>query len=157
MPRGTFQYPSTYGEPLPTHASTGNPSTLARSFGLVSWTGSAVGSLLLSSGSWCVQDFICALWDWSLCFPQSCGSPVINLHNNGRTSLVLLFSSLWVTHWVTHPVGVGFDFIVIVLFPPPHCGFLFVFGYGILFLVDSSILLSMVVQQLVAISFWLLI
>ena len=77
MPRGTFQYPSTYGEPLPTHASTGNPSTLARSFGLVSWTGSAVGSLLLSSGSWCMRNFVCALQDWSLCFLQSSGSPII--------------------------------------------------------------------------------
>ena len=49
---------------------------------------SPVGSLLLSSGSWCMQDFVCVLqgWsfcfpqslqDWSLCFPQSCGSPVI--------------------------------------------------------------------------------
>ena len=76
------------------------------------------------------------LQDWCLCFPQSCGSPVVkshqpsrsdslgipspfvgspgweawygvqNLHSNGRTSLVLLFSSLW----VTHPVGCGIWF-----------------------------------------------
>ena len=32
---------------------------------------SPVGSLLLSSGSWCAQDFVCALQDWTLCFPQS--------------------------------------------------------------------------------------
>ena len=76
--------------------------------------------------------------DWSLCFLQSFGRPVIkshwpsrpdslgipspcvissgweawrgvqNLHSSARTSLVLLFSSLW----VTHPAGMGFDFIV---------------------------------------------
>ena len=36
-----------------------------------------MGSLLLSSGSWCTQNFVCALQDWSLCFPQSCGSHAI--------------------------------------------------------------------------------
>ena len=39
---------------------------------------SPVGSLLLSS--WCAQNFICALQDWSLCFPQSSGSPIIKSH-----------------------------------------------------------------------------
>ena len=38
---------------------------------------SPVGSLLLSSESWYTQDFICALQDWSLCFPQSYGSSII--------------------------------------------------------------------------------
>ena len=101
---------------------------------------SPVGSLLLSSGSCCKQNFVCAFQDWSLCFPQSSGRPVMipcwpsrpdslgihspfvesprlgstewgiqNLHNRGRTSLVLLFSSLWVTHLV----GIGFDLIMI--------------------------------------------
>ena len=36
-----------------------------------------VGSLLLSAGSRCGQDFVCALQDWSVCFPQSCGSLTI--------------------------------------------------------------------------------
>ena len=27
-----------------------------------------------------MQDAVCALWLWSLCFPQSCGSPVIKSH-----------------------------------------------------------------------------
>ena len=74
------------------------------------------------------------LQDWSLCFPQSCGSPIIkswwssrsdslglprpffgspswenwhgvqNLNNSGRTSLILLFSCLW----IIHPVVMGF-------------------------------------------------
>ena len=56
-----------------------------------------------------------------------CG--VQNLHNSGRTSLVLLFSSLW----VTYPAGMGFDFIVIVLLLPSCCGFFFVFGHGVSF------------------------
>ena len=73
-----------------------------------------------------------------VCFPQSCGSSVIishwpsksdswgipspiagspswearceaqNGHNSGRLSLVLLFSSLWVTHLA----GLGWDFIM---------------------------------------------
>ena len=91
-------------------------------------------------------------------FPQSCGSLIIkshwasrsdslgipspsvrppgweawhevqNLHNSGRTSLVLLFSSLWVTHLV----DIGFDFIVIVSLLPSCWGF-FVFGNGVIF------------------------
>ena len=44
----------------------------------------------------------------------------------------------------------GFDFIVFAPLLPSCCGF-FVFGHGVSFLVGSSILLSMVVQQLVAI------
>ena len=52
-----------------------------------------------------------------------------NLHNSGRTSLVLLFSSLW----VTHPAGMGCDFITIVPLLPYHCSFFLVFGFGISF------------------------
>ena len=134
-----------------------------------------MGSLLLFSGSWCTQNFVCALQDQNLSFPQYSGSPIIkscwpagqipwgfpiplshqNLHHSGRTSLVL-FSSLW----VTHPGGMGFDFIVIVPLLLSCCVFFFVFGCGfllllllllLLFLVASSILLLMVVQQLGAI------
>ena len=135
-----------------------------------------MGSLLLSSLSWYVQNFVCALQDWSLPLPQAPGSPVIkshcparsacmgipipfirspgwetwgevqNLCNSGRTSLVLLFSSLW----VTHPAVIGFHFIVIVLLCHLTTG-LFVLDVEYLFLVGSGVLLSMVVQQLVAI------
>ena len=44
----------------------------------------------------------------------------------------------------------GFDFIVAVPLLPSCCGF-FAFGHGVSFLIGSSILLSMVVQQLVVI------
>ena len=44
----------------------------------------------------------------------------------------------------------GFDFIVIAPLLPSRCGFSFVFGRGLSFLV-SSVFLLMIVQQLVVI------
>ena len=128
-----------------------------------------------------MQDFVCALQEWSL-FPPHTHTPVLwkscnqillafkvrfpvysqslfwipwmrsliwgsELYNSGRTSLVLLLFSLWVTHLA----GVVFDFIMIVPLPPSHYRFFHVFGHEISLLVGSSILLSMVVQQLVGI------
>ena len=102
---------------------------------------SSVGSLLLSSGSWYTQGFVCALQDWSLCYPQSRGRPIIkshwpsrsdslgiprpfvwfpgleawygaqNFHNSGKTSLVLSFSSLW------SPTSWELDLILLWLHP----------------------------------------
>ena len=126
-----------------------------------------MGSLLLSSsGSWCAQKFACALQDWSLCFHQSSGSPIIkspcclrpdslaipspfvrsqgweawhgleNLHNSARTSLVLFFSNLW----ITYPAGMVFLFIMIVPLLPSCCSFFFVFGRGVSFMVGSNCL-----------------
>ena len=120
-----------------------------------------IESLRLFSEFWCRQSFVFALQDWSLCFPQSCGSLVIkscwpsksdslgipspfvgsgspgweawhgvlNCQNSGRASLVLLFSSLQ----VTHPVGMGFNFIIFVPLLPSCCSFFFVFGHGVYF------------------------
>ena len=51
-----------------------------------------------------------------------------NLHD-GRTSLVLLLSRLWVGHLA----GMGFDFIVFAPLLPSCCSFFFVFGRGISF------------------------
>ena len=45
----------------------------------------------------------------------------------------------------------GFDFIVIAPLLPSHCGFPFVFGCGVSFLMSSSVFLLMIVQQLVVI------
>ena len=42
----------------------------------------------------------------------------------------------------------GFDFNVIVPLLLSHCGFFFVFGCEVSFLVSSSVFLSMIVQQL---------
>ena len=50
--------------------------------------------------------------------------------DNGRNSLVLLFSCLW----VTHPADMGFDFIIIEPLLPSFCGFSFVFRVGVSFL-----------------------
>ena len=114
---------------------------------------SPMGSLILFSGSWCLQNFVSAVQDWSVCFPQSSASAsqipltltarfpgdsqslcwisrlgrrhgVKNLHNTARTSLILLFSSLW----MTHPMGMEFDFIMIEPLLLSHCGFFFAFG-----------------------------
>ena len=115
--------PSSLWHPLMTHTSTGDPPTLAGRYGSVSSGGTGPFCWVLVHTS-----FVCALEEWSLWFPQSCGSPVIkscwpsgsgflgipspfpgssgwkawcgaqNLHNCGRTSLVSLFSSLWVIH-----------------------------------------------------------
>ena len=112
-----------------------------------------------------------------VCFCKSCGSPIIkswwpsrsaflgipspfvgssvweawwvvqNLHTSGKTCLALFFSSLW----VTHSESIGFDCIMIAPLLPSCWNFFFVFGFGNLFLVGSSILLPMIVQQLVAI------
>ena len=43
--------------------------------------------------------------------------------------MVLLFSSLWVTHLE----GTGFDFIVIVPLLPSRCNFFFIFGHKVSF------------------------
>ena len=135
-----------------------------------------MGSLLLSSGSWYTQGFVCALQDWSLCFPQSRGRPIIkshwpsrsdslgiprpfvwfpgleawygaqNFHNSGKTSLVLSFSSLW------SPTSWELDLILLWLHPSYYlteassC-----VSMGVYFFGGSSVLLSMVAQQLVAI------
>ena len=45
----------------------------------------------------------------------------------------------------------GFDFIVIAPLLPSHCGFSFVFGCGVSFLVSSGVFLMMIVEQLAVI------
>ena len=71
---------------------------------------------------------------------------------HGVTKSQTRLSSCTTSLWVTNLAGMGFDFIVIVPLLPSHCRFFFVFGHGgSFFLVGSSILLSMVVQQLAVI------
>ena len=116
----------------------------------------------------CVQRCVCVLQDWSLCFPQSSGRPVIkphwpsrldspgvprpfvgapgreawcgaqNPHNSVRTSLVSLCSSLWVTHLV------GMDLILLWLLPFHRLTVAssLSLSMGYIFLVGSSVLLS---------------
>ena len=66
---------------------------------------------------------LCCVPDWESCHG------VQNIHSSVRMSLVVLFSSLW----VTHPVGMKFDFIVIAPLLPSRCSFFFVFGCGVFF------------------------
>ena len=127
----------------------------------------------------CARIYLCPQ-DWSLCFPLSCGSLIIkfpwpsrsdslgipspfvgspgwgawcralNLHNSGRTFLVLLFSSLW----MTQPSGYGIWFYCNCA-PPTFflqlCLCLWMWRIFFFFLVGSSSLLLVVVQQLVVI------
>ena len=172
------QCPCPCGEPLSTHTSRWDPPTLAGSFGSVSCGVTCWVTVSCEvTAPWLLLVCASALQDWCLCFPQSCRSPVVkshwpsrsdslgipspfvgspgweawygvqNLHNSGRTSLVLLFSSLWVTH-----PGV-WNLILSWLHPSYHLTATSSLSLDIeyLFLVSSSILLSMVVQQWVAI------
>ena len=80
MPRSTSQNfccqcPCPHGEPQPPPASAGDPPTLAGRSGSVS-----PGVTVPSPGSQCAHYFVCALQEWSLCFPQSCQSPAIKSH-----------------------------------------------------------------------------
>ena len=50
-----------------------------------------VGSLLLSPGSWCMKDFVYDLQEWSLCFSQSYGIPIIKCRWPSRSDS----QSLW--------------------------------------------------------------
>ena len=54
------QCPSPRGEPLPTHTSTGDPPTLA------GWSAQSPAEPLLLSR--CMQNFVCVLQEWSVCF-----------------------------------------------------------------------------------------
>ena len=142
-----------------------NPSNISKSF----WLSLLWGSLLLSSGSWCTQDFVYVLQDWNLCLSQSCGSPKIKSSWPSRpSSLGTLVSSLdpqaekpnmgfrtfttvrellWYccSQVCGSPIQQvwGFDFILIVFLLLSHWGFFFVFGYRVSFLVGYSILLLM--------------
>ena len=137
-----------------------------------------VESLLLSSELRCTQSFVCVLQDWSLYFSQCCGSLVIkslwlsrsdslgipspfvtslgweawcevpNLHDNGKTYLALLFSTLWVTH---PRYGLWFLSWLFSYHLAAASSLSLDVGFFSFFLVKSCILLWMVIQQLVVI------
>ncbi len=64
----------------PPLASAGDPPTPAGRSGSVSPRVTAP-----SPGSRCTRYFVCALQEWSLCFPQSCQSPAINSHQASKS------------------------------------------------------------------------
>ena len=146
--------PIPVGGPLPALATTGDPPTLAGSFGSVVCGVTAPSLWVLAH-----RRFWLCLQDCSLCFPQCCGSPVIkfcwpsrpdslgipspfvrslgwearhgvlNFQNSGNASLVLLFSILWFTHLAS----IGCYFIMIAPLLRSLCDFFFVFGCGVFF------------------------
>ena len=149
----SFQCLCACGEPLLTHPSTGDPPTLAGSFDFGFLWGHCSSPLGLGA---CKILFVPS--KTGVCFPQYSESPLIkshwpsrpdslgipspfvgssgwenwhgvqNLHNSVRTSLVFLFSSLWVTHLAF----MGFDLIAIVPLLPSCCSFFF-FGHEVYF------------------------
>ena len=157
------QLPHSCGEPLPT-ASTGDPPTLEGSFGSVSCGVTAPFLWVLVHSRLCLcPPRLESLFPWVLwksCdqiplafktrFPRPTDSQsfvgswdweawrgVQNLHNSGRTSLVLLFSSLWLPTWWI------WDFIFIVIAPSYHLTVAssLSLDMGYLVLVGSSVLL----------------
>ena len=151
MPRGTFQWAHPCGKPLLTHASTIDPPILLR------WLWFSCGVIVpllwvLVCAKFCLcpprQEslFPPVLWKsynqiplvfkagfpgdfQSLFLVCRLGSGVLNFHNSVRMSLVLLFSSLWVTHLA----GMEFDFIMILPLLMSYCSFFFVFEHGVSF------------------------
>ena len=158
--KGPFPGPllSVSPSPLPAHTNTADPPTLAGRSGSVSCGVIALSHWVLAYTGFCFCSRVESL------FPPVLWSPVIKSHwpsksdslgtpspfvgspsweawrgtqklrNSGRTSLLLVFSSLWAAHLV----GMEFDFIVIVPLLPSHCGFLSL-DMEDLFLVGSRI------------------
>ena len=154
MPRETFpgcccQCSCPCCEPLLTHASSEDPPTLAGSFGSVSCgvTTPFLWVLVCTRVSLCpprLEPLVpLVLWKFynqvplifkvrfpgksqSLCWILRLGNLMWGSEpsHSGKTSLVLSFSNLW----VTHPTGMGFDFIVIVCLLLSCCSLFFDFG-----------------------------
>ena len=61
------------------------------------------------------------------------------------------FCGISVLQFVSHPPGSSGIWFYCDSTPPSHCGFSFVFAFGVYFLVSSSVFLPMIVQQLVVI------
>ena len=164
MPRATFQCPRP-------HASTGSPATLAGSFGSVSCGVTAPLLWVLVSVNFCLcpprLEFLLPLILWksynqiplalkdilsgdsqSLCQISRLGSLMWGSETSQQCEN---FFGITVLQSVGHPpgeYGIWFD---CVYTPTGHLLWLLCFWWGVSFLVGSSILLSMVVQQLVAI------
>ena len=172
MPRGTFhdcccQCPHPHGEPLLTHTFTREPPTLEGRSGSVSCGVTAAFPWILVCLPRVESLFPPLLWRscnqillaFKVRFPGD-PSPFArspcwkawygaqNIRENGRTSLVFLFSTLWAAHLAS----MEFDFIGVVPLLLSCYSSTLSLDVGNLFLVSSHILLLMVVQQLNAVS-----
>ena len=140
---------------------------------------SPVGSFLLFPEPWCSQDSVCNLKEWSLCFSQSCGNHVIKSCRPSKADSLgipspfaldpqaekldirlRIFTTVGELLWYfcsptyESPTQLVWDLILLYLFPSYHLVLAssLSLDMGYLFLsVSSSILLSVVVQQLVAV------
>ena len=167
LPGVLLPAPASLGDPLLTIASTGDPAILAS--GLVSCGVTAPFLWVLVP-----TDLVCALQDWSLFHPV-----LWNSYNQiplafkvrfprGFQSLCQIprlgsltwgsepsqqwenfFGMVFFSLWVTNPAGIGFDFVMIA--PPLDAASSLSLEAGYLFLMGSSVLLLMVVQQIVVI------
>ena len=90
-----FQCPCPRGEQQPPLTSAGDPSTLAGRSGSVSY-----GVTASSPGYWCAHYFVCALQEWSLCFPSS-----VEILQSNPASLQIWFSRNSSSHCWTSRLG----------------------------------------------------
>ena len=126
--------PASLWWPLLILPSTGDGSTLADNFSSVSW-----GVTAPFFRSWCVQDFVCALQEWSLCFSQSCGSPIVTYRWPSRWGFCGDSQSLcWIPRleslmWGSEPSQQWDNFFAIIVLQSVDCppG-----GYGIWFYLE---------------------
>ena len=91
------------------------------------------------------------LWEFLLLLPE----PQVGKPDMGLRTFTPVGGLLWYKCSPVYesPTQQLWDLIFIVIAPllPSHCGFSFVFGCGVSFFVNSSVFLSMIVQQLVVI------
>ena len=176
MPRSTSQSfccqcPCPHSEPQLPPTSAGDPPTLAGRCGSVSYGSTAPSPWAPMCTPLCVcpprmeslfppvlskscnqMSLAFKVW-FSRNSSSRCQTPRLGSLTWGSESSLqwVDFCGIIVLQFVSHPAVMGFDFIVIVPLLPSHCGFSFVFGCRVSFLVCSSIFLSMIVQQLAVI------
>ena len=134
---------------LLTHTSMRGPPILEGSL-----VQSSMGSLLFSPGCWCMWDFVCALQGQSLFLPVPLLDPQAGKPDMGlRTSPVGELLSCYYSPICGSPTWQVWDFILLWLCPSYHLVMAssLSLDIGYLFLVGSSVLMSMIVQQMVAI------
>ena len=165
LPALLLPVPCPCGKPLLTHISAGDHPTLPRRSGSIFCGVTSPFPWVLVHAIFCLCPprvkslFLPVPWKWNPSGLQNHNSggfsvPLLDPHagkpdaglrtfTTVRELLMLLFSSLWVTHLA----GMGLGFIMIVSFLPSCCSFFFVFARGVSFLVCCSILLLMSVQS----------
>ena len=176
MPRSTsqnfcWQCPCPHSEPQPPPTSAGDPPTLAGMSGSVSCGVTAPSPFLMHTvlcvcpprvkslfppvlSKSCNQITVTFEVWFSENSPSCCHTPRLgSLTWASETSLQCVdFCGIIVLQFVSHPPsGHGIWFYCGCAPLLSHCGFFFVFGWGVSFFMSSSVFLLMIVQQLVVI------